>query len=188
MTINPLKLAFTMDEFDQYLKKVNPKVFKEIGGSSTSPILGAVLHNTFLPDLKMVQGYLGTKKWSEAQLIENWWTMYRQKGWSAGPHVFVFPTKIYVATPLDTRGVHSPSYNKNYWGVEVVGDYSHEILPSNMRVMTERVMQAFYRQLNVKADDKNFHFHGEDKASSHHFCPGVNIGKKADWIKQINKG
>ena len=130
--------------------------------------------------------YLAAKKWNEGQLIENWWTSYRQKAWKSGPHIFIFPTKIYVATPLDVRGTHSPSYNLNYWGVEICGDYSHEILPANMRMMTERVLKAFYRQLGFAANGDNLKYHGEDPKTTHHFCPGQNIGPKASWLKAIN--
>jgi hypothetical protein len=186
MTINPLKIGFTPDEFDAYVKKINPRMFTEPSSGAKTPILGAVLHNTYMPDLKMVQGYLDAKKWDEPHLIENWWTLYRQKAWQSGPHIFIFPTKIYVATPLDVRGTHSPSYNRNYWGIEIIGDYSHEILPDNMRYMAERVLKAFYHQIAVSAVDKNFHFHGEDVKSTHHFCPGSGVGPKTAWLAKIN--
>jgi hypothetical protein len=182
MTLNPIKLGFTPEEFSAYISKVNPTKFTNNGAA----IQGLVLHNTFNPTLERVKGYLDSKKWSPEQLIDNWWVSYRNAGWSAGPHIFIFPHKIYVATPLNHNGTHSPSYNKSYWGMEIVGDYSHEILPDEMRQLAIHVASAMYKTLGKKASNENFHFHGEDPKTTHKNCPGKNVGPKAQWILDIN--
>ena len=182
MTVDPLKIGFTAVEFDAYAQANAGRTFKDTGGV----VAGCVLHNTFLPDLKMVQGYLSTKKWTQGQLIENWWTQYRQKAWRSGPHIFIFPDKIYVATPLTLRGTHSPSFNSQYWGIEIVGDYSHEILPQSMRALTVSALASLFKKLGRPATAENFRFHGEDPKTTHRLCPGKNVGPKADWIAAIN--
>jgi len=181
MTQNPLKLGFTPQEFSTYIRKIHPQKF-----SNGTSIEGAVLHNTFMPDLKMVNGYLDSKKWTAEQLIDNWWVSYRKQGWQSGPHIFVFPHKIYVATPLTDRGTHSPSFNKAQWGLEMVGDYSHETLPKEMRDMGVHVFAEMFKSLGKNASNGNFHFHGEDPRTSHKHCPGVNVGPKSQWIADIN--
>jgi hypothetical protein len=182
MTLNPLKIGLTTPEFTAYIDKIHPTKFTNNGHA----IVGAVLHNTAMPTLKMVNGYLDSKRWTPEQLVDNWWVSYRKQGWSAGPHMFILPHKIYIATPLDHNGTHSPAYNAGYWGMEMVGDYSFETLPDEMRAMAVHAFADMYRTLGKKADASNFHFHGEDTSSSHRHCPGVNVGPKDRWLHDIN--
>lgn len=191
MTASPLKIGFDKEGFTAYMKKVNPRMFTHPITKERTPILGVTLHNTYFPTLAMVIDYMdknigATKEWTAEQLIDNWWVNYIHMKWVSGPHIFVFPHKIYVACPLDMRGTHSPSYNKNYWGIEVVGDYAKEKLPDQIRDMTRHVAKTMFNQLAVKASDHNFRFHGEDPRTTHKLCPGVNIGTKASWIASIN--
>ena len=66
----------------------------------------AVLHNTGVPTLAQRPNGL------TSQHIANLVAFYRdQKGWSAGPHLFVDDRQVWVFTPLTTSGVHSPSWN-----------------------------------------------------------------------------
>ncbi|HEV2715317.1 MAG TPA: hypothetical protein VGU64_08645, partial [Terriglobales bacterium] len=54
---------------------------------------------------------------------------YRDENhWSGGPHLFVADDLMWVFTPLNVPGVHSPSWNRVAWGVELVGDYDKEPL------------------------------------------------------------
>lgn len=183
MTNTPLKLSFTPAEFAVYVEKLKPSKFIDTG----VPIEGATLHNTWMPDLKRVQGYLDTKKWTAEQLIDNWWVSYRKMKWRSGPHIFIFPNgKIYVATDLLMRGTHSPSYNRARWGIEIIGDYDKEILPDDMRALTIHAFAVLFFALGIKATANNFAFHGEDPKTSHKACPGKNIGTKTKWISDIN--
>lgn len=183
MTNIPIKLGLTATQFTEYCNNLKPTKFTDTG----TPIAGCILHNTYLPDLKMVNNYLETKKWTAPQLIDNWWVSYQRMKWRSGPHLFIFPNDlIYIATRLDERGTHSPSYNKAYWGVEVIGDYSHEILPENMKQLTIHAMAVLYKTLGKTVTDKNFHFHGEDPKTSHKGCPGKNIGTKQQWMNDVN--
>ena len=80
-----------------------------------------VLHNTAIPSLAQRpsgfnQGHM-----------DGFVTYYRDtQQWSAGPHLFIDDTRIWVFTPLTVSGVHSPSWNKLALGVEMLGDYETE--------------------------------------------------------------
>lgn len=180
MTINPIKKGYTLEEFKDYIAKTKPTKFDNI------PITGITLHNTWMPDLKRVKGYLDSKKWKAEQLIDNWWVSYRKMKWYSGPHLFIFPDKIYVATPLNVRGTHSPSYNKSYWGIEIIGNYDIETLPIEMRKLAVGAAAELFRALGVKASNINFRFHGEDPKTTHKACPGKNLAPKSKWIEEIN--
>lgn len=178
MTVPALKLGFTKEEFTAYCQS--------LGKMTWNPV-AVTLHNTYLPNLKMVDDYITSKRYTPGQLIDNWWQSYIRMKWSAGPHLFIFRDKIYVATPLTMRGTHSPSFNKDHYGVELVGDYDKEILPDSIRDLAEHAIAVLYKEIGTKASDKNFHFHGEDPRTTHKGCPGKNVGKKSDWILNINK-
>ena len=64
--------------------------------------------------------------------------------WSAGPHLFIADDLIWVFTPLDTPGVHSPSWNAISWGVELVGDYTTEELSPGVQGNATQGLAALY--------------------------------------------
>ncbi len=177
VTIAPLKLSFTSEEFLKYCESIKLKDWKPTG---------VVIHNTAMPTLKMVQDYITSKKWTFEQLIDNWWVRYIKSGWSAGPHLFVMPDKIWVATPLTVKGTHSPSFNAKYYGIEIVGDYSTETFTPEHRATVLVAIQGLYKILGVKPTDANFKFHGEDTRTSHKLCPGKAIHPKSGWITELN--
>lgn len=180
MTIAPLKLGFTQPEFAEYVKSVAGKY------SSFKPI-GCVLHNTYLPNLAKVDYYLNNNKWTQAQLVDNWWQSYIRMGWYSGPHLFIFRDKIFVGCPLWERGTHSPSYNSSYFGIEMIGDYSTEILPDDIKSnATFAIASLFKFKIKMPAKAWTFRYHGEDPRTSHKGCPGKNVGLKTDWITNIN--
>jgi hypothetical protein len=184
MTIEPLKQKVTPAEITELVKKSQWKA------------KGVVLHNTWLPGLRMVEDYLSgknqfgknpkNKKISEGQLIDNWWVSYKRMKWAAGPHLFIFPTGIFVATPLSQRGTHSPSFNQTHYGVEMIGEYDTEELPYTIRALTANTMTALFKGMGVLATDKTLKFHGEDPRTSHKGCPGKNARNKTMWLEMIN--
>lgn len=177
MTVEPLKLSFDQKTFDAYCKK--------IGKMQWSPI-GVTLHTTFNPSLAKVDGYLNSKKYTEEQLVDNWWQTYKKNRWYSGPHIFAFRDKIVLGTPLTLRGTHSPSYNKNRFGLELVGDYTKEKLPDTIRSNAVHAFATIYKYiLKKKPDVKNFTYHGEDPKTSHSLCPGKMVGKKEQWVEEI---
>jgi hypothetical protein len=181
VTIAPLKIGYTPAEFQHYCETELPKRMK-----AWRP-RGCVLHNTFNPNLKQVEHYIASGKWRFDQLIENWWTRYRQLGWYSGPHLFVMPDRIWVATPLWIRGTHSPSYNATFWGVELVGDYDTEQLPEPLRSNAVHAMACLYAMLGHEPTPENFKFHGEDPRTLHKNCPGRAVHPKVWWDVAIEK-
>ncbi len=184
MTIEPLRKKVTPDEI---LKAVKDSPWKA---------KGVVLHNTWLPGLKMVEDYLAgsnrngknpkAKKYTEGQLIDNWWVSYKRMNWAAGPHLFIFPTGIFVATPLSQRGTHSPSFNGTHYGVEMIGEYDTEELPFTIKKLTGDALQALFKGMGIVATDTTLKFHGEDPRTSHKGCPGKNARNKSMWLEMVN--
>jgi hypothetical protein len=178
MTVEPLKLGFSRDEFTTYCDKLKMGAWRP---------RGCVLHNTYLPTLAMVNGYLTSGRWRFDQLIDNWWVRYKKLKWSSGPHLFIMPDKIWVATPLPIKGTHSPSFNSAYWGVELVGDYSTETLPKALRDNAVHAMACLFSMLGHEPSPQTLKFHGEDPRTSHKGCPGKNVGPKSQWEADIEK-
>ena len=105
--------------------------------------------------------------------------------WSAGPHLFVADDFIWVFTPLTTSGVHSPSWNHLSWGVEIVGDYDHEILTDAVRENAISAISTLHMALGLDPD--TLKFHKEDPATTHTYCPGVRVVKQEliDGMKRL---
>ncbi|HEX9107388.1 MAG TPA: N-acetylmuramoyl-L-alanine amidase [Longimicrobiales bacterium] len=134
-----------------------------------------VLHNTRLPTLA---------QWHERPGLEHlrhFERRYRDElGWSAGPHLFVADDLIWVFTPLDLPGVHSPSWNTLAWGVEVVGDYDSEPLSAAVRANTVAALATLHAAGGL--DPASLRLHREDPRTSHTFCPGANLASQRDDI------
>lgn len=136
-----------------------------------------VLHNTFIPKLSEWHSVTGEKR---MKALEHF---YRDtQGWSAGPHLFVADDLIWAFTPLNTSGVHSPSWNAISWGVELVGDYSVEQLKPTLQENAVAALAALHASIGI--DPNGLRLHKEDPKTTHKGCPGSNI-VKADVIKWI---
>src|SRR5215813_194752 len=85
--------------------------------------LFVVHHNTGEPTRAQWEAWNKRKPpISDEQWMQNLAAFYQNKGWQAGPHLFVVPDAGCVFTPLTHRGTHTPSWNFCSWGVEMVGD------------------------------------------------------------------
>jgi hypothetical protein len=104
------------------------------------------------------------------------------QGWSAGPHLFVADDLIWAFTPLNTPGVHSPSWNAISWGVELVGDYSVEQLTPALQENEVTALATLHASIGL--DPNGLRLHKEDPKTTHKGCPGSNI-VKADVIQWI---
>src|SRR6185503_11306914 len=101
-----------------------------------------VLHNTFIPKLADWHKVAGARR------MQNLQSYYRDtQHWSAGPHLFVADDLIWVFTPLNTPGVHSPSWNAISWGVEMVGDYDAEPFGPQVRENAISALASMYSAL-----------------------------------------
>ncbi|HLJ26405.1 MAG TPA: peptidoglycan recognition family protein [Candidatus Angelobacter sp.] len=138
-----------------------------------------VVHNTQLPKLSDWHKKSGESHMQELQKY------YRDvQHWSAGPHLFVADDLIWVFTPLNTPGVHSPSWNAISWGVEIVGDYDLEPLSDGTRENAVTALSALHALAGL--DPQGLHIHKEDPKTTHKYCPGKNI-VKADFITWITE-
>lgn len=142
------------------------------------------VHNTAIPSL--AQRPHGLTRANIAAL-ENYYK--NEKGWPAGPHLFIDDKQIWVFTALTTSGIHSPSWNGTAIGIEMLGDYARESFTAGRGLLVRRhtvvAMAALNRALGFKAED--FRFHVEDRRSSHN-CPGINArNQRAELIAEIRR-
>jgi Glycosyl hydrolase 108/N-acetylmuramoyl-L-alanine amidase len=103
-----------------------------------------------------------------------------EQGWSVGPHLFVDDHGIWVFTPLTVPGVHSPSWNRVAWGVEMLGDYDSEDFDSGRGLAVRRNAVAAVAILSgvLGIDPATMRLHREDPETTHH-CPGDHVDKAA---------
>jgi hypothetical protein len=158
--------AYSAEDFDTYVRSLS--------WSGWRPRF-IVLHNTAAPSLAQRPNGL------THQNILNLERYYRdEKGWSAGPHLFVDDQQIWVFTPLTTSGVHSPSWNSISLGVEMLGDYEHEAFDSGrgLKVRQNAVSAMASLSAVLGLDPASMRLHREDPATTH-ACPGKNVKKLA---------
>jgi hypothetical protein len=137
------------------------------------------LHNTASPSL--AQRPKGLTK----QHIKNLESYYREKGWKAGPHLFVDDRQIWVFTPLTVSGVHSPSWNKVALGLEMLGDYDGESFDSGRGLKVRKNAVAAMATLSaiLGFDPTTMKLHKEDPETTHD-CPGRKV-KKFEVIQEV---
>lgn len=140
----------------------------------------AVLHNTSAPTLA---------QWHEpspadpAHRMQNLVHFYRDEQlWHAGPHFYVADDLIWAFTPADMPGVHSPSWNSESWGVELVGEYDVEPFNDAVRDNGVALIAALYHRFGLGAGTLKFHH--DDPATTHKNCPGKHVSKP-DMISRI---
>lgn len=153
--------GFTAAGFDQYVNTVSFALWRP---------QFVVLHNTAAPKLSQWHSVSGQQRMAN---LENYYK--DQLGWSAGPHLFVADDLIWAFTPLNTSGVHSPSWNAISWGVEMVGDYDVEPFSPQVRQNAVSAIASLYSALG--ADSGTLRFHKEDPLTTHKNCPGMNVSK-----------
>jgi hypothetical protein len=161
--------GFTAREFNRYLATVTFSIWR--------PQL-VVVHNTFIPSLAEWHSVPGPRR------MEGFQSYYRdQMKWSAGPHLFVADDLIWVFTPLNTSGIHSPSWNGISWGVELVGDYSKEAFTAPVRKNAVTALAALHQLAGL--DPQTLRLHREDPQTTHKNCPGPHV-VKADLVQAIS--
>jgi len=98
--------------------------------------------------------------------------VYEQRGWTAGPHVFVAPDGVWVFTPVNKQGVGCVGHNDHAIHVEIVGNYEENALVGEMRGRTIEAFAAICQWLQY--DPMFLLFHRDCAAT---VCPGKNIDK-----------
>ncbi len=144
---------------------------------------GVTLHHTATPSLEMRPGGFS------AQHILNLRDYYRdERRWSAGPHLFVDDFHIHGMSSIERRGVHSPEYNRDHIGIEVLGDYDEKDDPESergrrcWRLAASAVVALGFGTAQVK-------FHRDDPSTSK-TCPGQSVSKKFFFglMREAEKG
>lgn len=162
--------GFSANEFRTYLATVE--------FSSWRPQF-VVVHNTFIPTFADWHSVPGEQRMRGLE------SYYRdQMHWSAGPHLFVADDLIWVFTPLNTSGIHSPSWNAISWGVELAGDYSTEPFSDAVRVIAVSALTGLHTLIGL--DPQGLRLHREDPKTTHKSCPGNNV-VKTDLIESISE-
>jgi hypothetical protein len=139
-----------------------------------------VLHNTASPSLTDRPNGLTREH------IENLEAFFRDKQkWSAGPHLFIDDKQIWVFTPLNVSGTHSPSWNKVALGIEMLGDYEKEAFDSGRGLLVRENTIAAMATLSaiLGLDPATMKLHKEDPATTH-ACPGKNV-RKLEMIQAV---
>lgn len=108
-----------------------------------------------------------------------------QLKWSAGPHLFVDDRLIWVLSPLDRRGVHAVSFNRNSWAIEMLGNYDHES-PTTGRgaqvlANSAQATAAMLRRLGLTTAAIRFH---RDCTKTTKSCPGKLV-QKSDFVQLV---
>ncbi len=158
-------LSYSPEEFETYLQGIQ--------WTDWHPSF-IVLHNTYSPTLAQRPNGL------THQHILNLVNYYRdEKGWKAGPHLFVDDKQIWVFTPLTVSGRHSPSWNEVSLGVEMLGDYDNEQFDSGRGLAVKKNAALAIASLTaaLDIDPDTMRLHKEDTETTHHDCPGANVSK-----------
>src|SRR5438874_2965524 len=138
--------GFTKEDFSSYVQNVQLDNWRP---------QFVVLHNTYIPKLSDWHKVPGLQR------MQNLQSYYRDtQRWSGGPHLFVADDLIWVFTPLDTAGVHSPSWNAISWGVELVGDYSSEPLNASVQANAASALADLHALAGL--DPNTLRLHKED--------------------------
>ena len=166
--INIIGRSFLPEDFTSYLGALN--------FSSWKPDF-IVLHSTGLPNLKEWHSVDGKVR------LEGMAKFYGSLGWRGGPHLLIADDSIWILNPLIERGIHSPSWNKVSIGVEMVGDYSKELLNPKVRDNTVSAIASLCTTLKINPD--LLKLHSEDPLSTRD-CPGKNVNK-SELILLIKK-
>jgi N-acetylmuramoyl-L-alanine amidase CwlA len=164
-------LSYDADDFDKYCHAVHWTAWR--------PSF-IVLHNTASPSLAQRPDGLTEEH------IRNLEGFYRDtQKWSAGPHLFVDDHQIWVFTPLNMSGVHSPCWNKNSLGIEMLGDYQKEAFDSGrgLAVRANAVAAVATLSAVIGIDPETMKLHREDPETTHN-CPGKNVDK-AKFIQAV---
>ena len=160
--MNIIGKSFTPAEFALYVKGLNL-----LNRGWTGKF--CVLHNTSVPSLaQRPDGFT-------YQQMLNLASYYEGLGWHAGPHLFVDDKAIWVFSPLNLLGVHSPSWNHESYGVEQLGEYETEEYGGSVRGSAVRANAVAAMAILCHAvgiDSHSMRLHKEDPLTTHKSCPG----------------
>ncbi|RRR68966.1 MAG: N-acetylmuramoyl-L-alanine amidase [Candidatus Viridilinea halotolerans] len=133
-----------------------------------------VLHHTYRPT---------EAQWAGLTTMRGIQRFYAGKGWWAGPHIFVGPDGIWLASPMSQVGIHAGTGNGSVaqgWysiGLEMVGYFDTVRPAGRVWEFSLAVMGELSRRLNI-APNKLISFHRD--YTNEKSCPGRAVTK--DWV------
>lgn len=132
-------------------------------------IKGITIHHSYIPT---------RAQWHGRITMENTKKFYVDKGWSAGPHLFLAaltPTSandgIWAGTPLACPGIHAGKCNNDHIGIEVVGNYDIEPWPPAVAELVYSVTIALMKWAKIPATCVQ----GHRECLNNKTCPGKMI-------------
>lgn len=173
--MNIVGRSFSPEAFAAYVKGL---------GLAPSFAQFCVRHNTGSPTLAQRPEGL------TAQHIQNLKSYYEGLGWHAGPHLFIDDRQIWVFSPLDRPGVHSPSWNDVSFGIEQLGDFGPEDYNSGRGLAVQKNAIAAFAVLSHAAgiDSHSMRDHREDVNTTHKDCPGATCHSgKAQFMDDVHQ-
>ncbi len=173
--INIVRRLFRPEEFAAFVKKT---VFPEFKKQSQWKPEFIVLHHTGVPSIKQRPSGFTT---NNMDLLAKFYGI--EKGWRSGPHLFVDQNGIWVFSPLEKRGTHSPSWNNRAWGIEQLGNFINEAYDSGpgQKIQDNALAALAILSLARNLEVETLHFHLEDPLTDHRNCPGAFCDK--DQVK-----
>lgn len=135
-----------------------------------------VLHHTYIPT---------ESQWRGLSTLQGIQRYYAGLGWRAGPHLFVGPDGIWLATPMKDIGIHAGTGNSGtiggkLWysiGLEMVGYFDRERPKGPVWELAKAVMGGLSRRLGIPPRQLiSFHRDYTNQKS----CPGWAITKP--WV------
>lgn len=107
--------------------------------------------------------------------------------WPGCPHLFVANDFIWVMNPLIAPGTHSPSFNKNSIGIEMIGDFSKEDddFGEGLRVRKNTIFATSILCNTLGLDpQESIVLHKSDPETTHD-CPGKDVAD--DYMQMIRE-
>lgn len=161
MSFDALGISFKFpeesDKFVNYLQNI----------SLFDGCAGLTFHHTASPNLQQRPNGLTDQHMVN---IKNYYS--GNLNWSSGPHFFVDDHRLMLMTPINERGIHAKSFNRNRLGLEVLGDYDYEspkygrgLVAWDNAALTYKLLKNQFVQIN------DFNFHRNDPKTSK-TCPG----------------
>lgn len=167
-----VRKAFNLEQLKEYINALDFSQWK--------PSL-VVWHNTSLPTIaqweKSAAEDASKNLVPGISRINNLETYFKDMGWSAGPHFFVYKDVVWAFTPANKKGVHSPSWNGISIGIEMIGDFSIEDDEAGSGLLIKNNTIALTAMLCEKLGldpQQCVKLHKEDLKTTHD-CPGKNI-------------
>jgi len=170
----------SLKEFEKYVEEKN---------FGSLPPTFIVLHHTYNPTEDDGDGIPEKGEWNvqdPMKTLNGIKNYYEGKGWSAGPHIFIYDEEVFLFTDMYDVGIHAGAGNGSLKtgysiGIEVVGNYDIQEWDKATKKGVVGVLKPLMEKLKIKESDIKFHRDYSSKS-----CPGKMITK--EWvIKLLNE-